>query len=681
MGDVSVSECSGQPSEKTFSLSKDYANAKGCEALSDSLAQTDKVVSGNDVTVSLEHLAATASRRQSGRKVIPDESSQDSDRVCDKRECESDATICLTDSGSEEEEEDNGLSGKDQRSNKPIMARECSTQTIVREDSCDTIYSGTGAIGVHGSCELYGVTDTSMVTSLNQGIRIFNLNPKRGIIFIQKKGLVHQLPGDVDGNARRIAIFLRHTRGLNKEQIGKVLTGQSAEDQNILKNYFMLFDFSEMGPTLAGVERALRKVFSCFKPPGEAQKIQRVVDIFAEKFNDDNNMESDESELHGSTTMLLSYSIILLNVDLHNPSNPRKMTKREFVSNFKGLNEGSDLPMDKMGELYDRVLGDEIRHKIDRDEVAGNLFTHPDKSGWLFKKGATKFSKWRPRWFILSENTLYYFKHSEDVEPLGFIPLENVLIRTCLETEQEDIRLSHQMRRALSIQETMTSSYASSDTDNRRSVESNVSEGVEEKQGKSDDMSSIGSSVSFGSTPTPTRLTPTKLTWPQGKPSLGLFLRKSPSSPRPSLSSRSDSKSRSRSRKFWFELYPFDERLNVKSARMSKTGVLVLGQHRTIKLRASSRQEMDEWVELLHQKGRHCSQLLELRMRTHQTPTSGATSMIKRISSITESPNASKRDPGPRKSSRFFFSGWYGSKRNKNHTDIDKIINVKSSSG
>ena len=66
---------------------------------------------------------------------------------------------------------------------------------------------------------------------------------------------------------------------------------------------------------------------------------------------------------------------------------------------------------------------------------------------------------------------------------------------------------------------------------------------------------------------------------------------------------------------FGFELCPWHPKLRVKSAKL-KHGSLVLGQHRTIKLRADSRQEAESWVRVLNQKGMLHSQCLQdLTMR------------------------------------------------------------------
>lgn len=52
----------------------------------------------------------------------------------------------------------------------------------------------------------------------------------------------------------------------------------------------------------------------------------------------------------------------------------------------------------------------------------------PSKEGWLTKQGG-RVKNWKRRWFILSEDRLYYYKKPGDMTPLGFIPLSRCCIR------------------------------------------------------------------------------------------------------------------------------------------------------------------------------------------------------------------------------------------------------------
>ena len=61
---------------------------------------------------------------------------------------------------------------------------------------------------------------------------------------------------------------------------------------------------------------------------GEAQKIDRIMEKFAEKFCRD-NPEAFES---ADGPYLLSFAIIMLNTDAHNPKAERKMMSEDFTN-------------------------------------------------------------------------------------------------------------------------------------------------------------------------------------------------------------------------------------------------------------------------------------------------------------------------------------------------------------
>ena len=59
----------------------------------------------------------------------------------------------------------------------------------------------------------------------------------------------------------------------------------------------------------------MRKLLFSFKLPGEAQKIDRIIEKFAEKYMTDN----PDSYATANEAYLLSYSIMMLQTSLHNP--------------------------------------------------------------------------------------------------------------------------------------------------------------------------------------------------------------------------------------------------------------------------------------------------------------------------------------------------------------------------
>lgn len=83
---------------------------------------------------------------------------------------------------------------------------------------------------------------------------------------------------------------------------------------------------------------------------------------------------------------------------------------------------------------YDAIRHSPFQYHEGADELS-EVFFNPDHQGYLTKEGG-KHKSWRKRWFILTDNCLYYFKSPSDKEPLGIIPLENLEVRECTDTRK-----------------------------------------------------------------------------------------------------------------------------------------------------------------------------------------------------------------------------------------------------
>lgn len=64
---------------------------------------------------------------------------------------------------------------------------------------------------------------------------------------------------------------------------------------------------------------------------------------------------------HRDAAFVLSFSVILLNTDAHNPLVLRKMTCEEFIRNNRGINAGESLPEEYLKTLYDSIIMNEIQ--------------------------------------------------------------------------------------------------------------------------------------------------------------------------------------------------------------------------------------------------------------------------------------------------------------------------------
>ncbi|KFM23662.1 Brefeldin A-inhibited guanine nucleotide-exchange protein 2 [Auxenochlorella protothecoides] len=172
-----------------------------------------------------------------------------------------------------------------------------------------------------------------------EGVELFNAKPAKGVAFMQEQGLVGPDPDDV-------AQFLAKTLSLSKAQVGDYLGERDPFNLKVMHAYVDALDF-------AGLEfdMAIRKFLDGFRLPGEAQKIDRLMEKFAERYvlcNPDSFRSAD-------VAYVLAYSVIMLNTDAHNPGVKVKMTRADFLRNNRGINDGGDLPEAFMSGLYDAI--------------------------------------------------------------------------------------------------------------------------------------------------------------------------------------------------------------------------------------------------------------------------------------------------------------------------------------
>ncbi|TFK93603.1 Sec7-domain-containing protein [Polyporus arcularius HHB13444] len=201
-------------------------------------------------------------------------------------------------------------------------------------------------------------------TTLLEGIKKFNFKPKRGIQFLIEHGFI------ASNQPKDIARFLLETDGLNKAAIGEYLGEGDEENIAIMHAFVDLLDLSNM-PFVD----ALRAFLQSFRLPGEAQKIDRFMLKFAERYMSAN---SNTPFANADTAYVLAFSIILLNTDAHSRQIKNRMTKQGFIANNRGINDGQDLPEELLSSIYDEIVNNEIRMK---DEVEAPNVAAPGSQG------------------------------------------------------------------------------------------------------------------------------------------------------------------------------------------------------------------------------------------------------------------------------------------------------------
>ncbi|VEN47440.1 unnamed protein product [Callosobruchus maculatus] len=229
--------------------------------------------------------------------------------------------------------------------------------------------------------------------------------------------------------AESVAQFLHKGEGLNKTAIGDYLGEKNDFNEQVLQAFVELHDFRD----LILVE-ALRQFLWSFRLPGEAQKIDRMMECFAKRYCE---CQGDNKFFENSDTCyVLSFAIIMLNTSLHNPSVKEKPSIEQFINMNRGINQGQDLPRQLLESLYNNIKAEPFKIPEDDGNDLMHTFFNPDKEGWLWKQGG-RYKSWKRRWFILNDNCLYYFEYTTDKEPRGIIPLENISIRECTDRQKQ----------------------------------------------------------------------------------------------------------------------------------------------------------------------------------------------------------------------------------------------------
>ncbi|KAK7503484.1 hypothetical protein BaRGS_00005405, partial [Batillaria attramentaria] len=188
------------------------------------------------------------------------------------------------------------------------------------------------------------------------GLNLFNKKPEKGLDFLLEHAFV-------EGTPRSVAHFFISRKGLSKQMIGEFLGNlQNPFNMEVLHYFCLEIDLAGLQ-----VDVALRKYQSYFRMPGEAQKIERLMEAFADRYcvcNPDQVKNFKSSD----TVFLLAFAIIMLNTDLHNSSikPERKMKLEDFIKNLRGIDDGDDLDPDLLAGIYERIKQQEFRSGVDQ---------------------------------------------------------------------------------------------------------------------------------------------------------------------------------------------------------------------------------------------------------------------------------------------------------------------------
>lgn len=209
-----------------------------------------------------------------------------------------------------------------------------------------------------------------------KGANKFNEKPKAGLGYLEAQGIIEDA-----SDPAAVASFLSGTSRISKKVLGDFLSKRGNE--SILAAFLAKFDFAGKR-----VDEALRVLLETFRLPGEAPLIATIVELFADKYCAG---DAQEGVADKDAVYILTYAIIILNTDQHNPNvkNQKRMTYEDFARNLRGQNGGQNFAPEYLQGIFDSIKSNEIilpdehdnKHAFDyawkellvKSESAGNL--------------------------------------------------------------------------------------------------------------------------------------------------------------------------------------------------------------------------------------------------------------------------------------------------------------------
>jgi brefeldin A-resistance guanine nucleotide exchange factor 1 len=180
-----------------------------------------------------------------------------------------------------------------------------------------------------------------------KGAAKFNESPKSGLAYFTSQGIIEN-PDDPNS----VAKFLKGTSRISKKVLGDFLSKKGSE--LMLEAFLNCFDF-----TGKRVDEALRELLEAFRLPGESALIERIITSFSERYC---SQSTPEGVANKDAVYVLTYAIIMLNTDQHNPNlkSQNRMSYNDFARNLRGVNGGQDFAPQYLQDIFDSIKSNEI---------------------------------------------------------------------------------------------------------------------------------------------------------------------------------------------------------------------------------------------------------------------------------------------------------------------------------
>ncbi|CAE7649566.1 NSUN5 [Symbiodinium microadriaticum] len=195
-----------------------------------------------------------------------------------------------------------------------------------------------------------------------------------------------------------------------------------------------------------------RLLFDTFKPGGESQVINRILELFADAYFlqwSKNKEKSIPETAYAAADSVLAtaFSLIMLNTSLHvaskkaGKSPSASMTATEFVENTRRVVSEEEVPAVALRQFYADVKKAEISMQPMPRVAFSRLPVQPDIEGWLIVLLGAEDQ--RRFWAVLALQRLYLFSDNSDVDPADACDLKDASAGKIL--DDADARERYQM--------------------------------------------------------------------------------------------------------------------------------------------------------------------------------------------------------------------------------------------
>ncbi|POM84253.1 Sec7 domain protein [Cryptosporidium meleagridis] len=178
---------------------------------------------------------------------------------------------------------------------------------------------------------------------IDEYIKHFNEgNYENGINLLSEIGVIDK------ENCISIARFLAKNRAINKKAIGDYISLPNPRNKEILNHYCNQFSFKNKS-----LDFSLYLFLSSFHLPGEAQKIDRIIEEFSLRYFLDN----PETFPNKDKIYIIAFSLIMLHTDAHSKEikDYYRMSKNDFIKNHNDLILSSPKLVESLEAFYDNI--------------------------------------------------------------------------------------------------------------------------------------------------------------------------------------------------------------------------------------------------------------------------------------------------------------------------------------